>query len=423
MILASLPPGGWHTGWVRDATYAIDALSRTGHADNARAALDFFLDADAGRYPSYLANVPYRISTVRYYGDGQEEADYSGQPTRNIEIDGWGLFLWAARNYVDASGDIAWLSQTTRKGDTVYDAIKNGVAEALAANLEQNGMVVADASIWEVHWGNRQHFTYTTAAAARGFCDMATLARRAGHMEDIARYKTLAQNAQTALKTNFMDSQSVLGGSLERLAQGANYRDGSTVETMTWSLIDTSDPIASATLNGLSYLQTPAGGYKRVEGSSDQYDTDEWILIDLRASSAFRRAGNAPKADQLLGWVTAQASVNFNLLPELYNTQSASGAIGSYSGSIPMVGYGAGAYLLTQLDREQLYEHTDCGDKDLTDYPDGAPVLPGDAGPGTNPDQQGRTGVACACQGGRGSAGSGALIVLAGLLALRRRRS
>src|ERR1044071_9418404 len=120
MVLASLPPGGWHTGWVRDATYAINALARTGHATEAKSALDFFLKADAGRYQSFVANQPYRISTVRYYGDGQEEADYSGSPTRNIEIDGWGLFLWAARTYVDASQDTAWLSSTTRKGDTVY---------------------------------------------------------------------------------------------------------------------------------------------------------------------------------------------------------------------------------------------------------------------------------------------------------------
>jgi hypothetical protein len=424
MILASLPPGGWHTGWVRDATYAIDALARTGHADNAKAALEFFLDADAGRYPSYLNNVPYRISTVRYYGDGQEEADYSGQPTRNIEIDGWGLYMWAARNYVDSTGDLGWLSETTKKGDTVYDAIKNGVAEPLAANLEQNGMVIADASIWEVHWGNRQHFAYTTAAAARGFCDMATLARRAGRTNDIARYKDLAMQAQNALKTNFIDSQSVLAGSLERLAQGANYRDGATVETMTWSLLDPGSAIASGTLNALSYLQTPAGGYKRVEGSTDQYDTDEWILIDLRASSAFRRAGNAPKADQLLSWVTGQASVNYDLLPELYNTQSASGPIGAYSGSIPMVGYGAGAYLATQLDRVQLYEHTDCGDKDLNDYPDGGPIVAGDGGMGGNGNHDtGRTGIACACSGGPGSSGTGCVIALAGIVALRRRRT
>ncbi len=423
MILASLPPGGWHTGWVRDATYAIDALARTGHGDRAKAALDFMLNADAGLYGSYVGNVPYRISVVRYFGDGQEEADYSGSTTRNVEIDGWGLFLWAARNYVDATGDVAWLSGMTKKGDTVYDAIKAGVADSLAANLESTGMPIADASIWEVHWGNRQHFLYTAATAARGLCDMATLARRAGKTDDVAHYKALAMTAQAAIKANFIDSQSVLAGSLERLASGGNYHDGSTVEAVTWSLIDPADQVASATMNGMSYLQTPAGGYKRVEGSTDTYDTDEWILIDLRSSDAYRRQGNAPKADQLLGWVTAQASVNYNLLPELYNTVSASGPIGAYSGSIPMVGYGAGAYLLTQLDKVQLYEHTDCGDKDLGDYPDAGPVVTGDAGSGAGGNSfNGRTGVACACQGGPGSAGNAVVLALAGLIVLRRRR-
>ena len=422
MMLASLPPGEWHTGWVRDAQYAIAALARTGHGDEAKAALEFFLDADAGYYSSYVNNVPYRVSTVRYFGNGREESDYSGQPSRNIEIDGWGLYLWAARTYVDASGDTGWLSETTKKGDAVYDAIKNGVAEPLITNLESTGLTIADASIWEVHWGNRQHFLYTTAASARGLCDMATLARRAGKMDDVARYKMYAQKAQTALASTFIDSQNVLAGSLERLASGANYRDGATVEAVNWSLVTPTDAIATATLGAMSYLQTPAGGYKRVEGSTDPYDTNEWILLDLRSSAAFRRQGNGPKADNLLDWVTSQASVNFNLLPELYNTISSAGQIGAYTGSIPMVGYGAGAYELTMLDRVQLYEHTDCGDKDLGDYPDAGPVLPtgGDAGAGGG-SFTGRTGVACACQGG-GSFGDASILVLVGLLAVRRRR-
>jgi MYXO-CTERM domain-containing protein len=424
MILASLPPGGWHTGWVRDATYAINALARTGHAEEAKGALDFFLNADAGRYQSFVGNQPYRISTVRYYGDGQEEADYSGSPTRNIEIDGWGLFLWAARTYVDSTGDIAWLGQVTKKGDTVYDAIKSGVADPLMANLESSGLAIADASIWEVHWGNRQHFLYTTATAARGFCDMATLARRAGKTDDVAKYRMLAEKVTTAMKTNLVDSNKVLAGSLERLASGANYRDGATVESITWSLIPANDTIATSTLGAMSYLQTPAGGYKRVEGSNDQYDTDEWILIDLRASAAFRRAGNGAKADQLLNWVTGQASANYDLLPELYNTRTSSGTIGAYSGSIPMVGYGAGAYQLTMLDRVQLYEHSDCGEKDLNEYPDMGPVLPGDGGMGNgNNDLGGRTGVACACSGGPGSGSTAALLLVVGLVILRRRRT
>ncbi len=424
MILASLPPGGWHTGWVRDAVYAIVPLARTGHAEEARMALDFFLNADAGLYSSFLNNVPYRISTVRYFGDGLEEADYSGAPTRNIEIDGWGLVLWGARTYVDSAGDTAWLSQVTKKGDTVYDALKEGIAEPLIANLEPSGIAIADASIWEVHWGNRQHFLYTTATAARGLCDMATLARRAGKMDDVARYRMYAEKVTMAMRQNFVDSNRVLAGSLERLATGNNYRDGATIEAFTWSLIPPEDAIATATLGAMSYLQTPAGGYKRLEGSNDQYDTDEWILIDLRASSAFRRAGNAPKADQLLSWVTAQASANYDLLPELYNTRSSSGQIGAYSGSIPMVGYGAGAYQMTMLDRVQLYEHSDCGEKDLNEYPDAGPVLPGDGGTGGGgAGFGGRTGLACACQGGPGSGGTAVLVALVGLVVLRRRRS
>lgn len=420
MVLASLPPGGWHTGWVRDAVYALVPLARTGHFDEARIGLDFFLNADAGLYGSYLNNVDYRISTVRYFGDGLEEADYSGHPTRNIEIDGWGLFLWAARQYVDASEDTAWLAATTRKGDTVYDAIKLGVAEPLAANMEPSGMAIADASIWEVHWGNRQHFLYTTATAARGFCDMATLARRAGKDEDIARYRELSARAVEAMRTYFIDSNRVLAGSLEKLAQGSNYRDGATVEAFTWNLIPATDPIGTATLGAMSYLQTPAGGYKRLEGSNDQYDTDEWILIDLRASESFRRAGNGEKADQLLGWVTAQASVNFDLMPELYNTRSASGQIGAYSGSIPMVGYGAGAYQMTVLHRAGSLEPSDCGEVDVGEYPDAGPDDPGNPGDGDL-----RTGLACLCTAGRDAPTPwGELLVVGAALAFvaRRRR-
>ncbi|MBA3463070.1 MAG: hypothetical protein H0T46_24145 [Deltaproteobacteria bacterium] len=418
MVLASLPPGGWHTGWVRDAAYALTAMARTGHVEMAKKGLQFFLDADAGRYPEFVQNQDrYRVSTVRYYGDGQEEADYAGHPSRNIEIDGWGLFMWSARQYLDASNDVAWLSETTKKGDTVYDAIRDGVAEPLAANMESAGMAMADSGIWEVHHANRQHFLYTTAAAARGFCDMATIARRMNRMEDVERYRGLAEKAKATIPTAFIDSQRVLAGSLERLAQGNNYRDGSTVEAITWDLLPGGDPVAKATLDAMSYLVTPAGGYKRVEGSQDQYDTDEWILIDLRASAAFRRAGRAEKADQLLNWVTAQAAVNNDLLPELYNTRTSSGQIGAYSGSIPMVGYGAGAYQMTLLDRAQQFEHSDCGEFDPGMYPDGG------VGPGTGSGSfDERTGVACACQGGPGSAGNAVLFAIVGLLVVRRRR-
>lgn len=428
MVLASLPPGGWHSGWVRDAVYAIVAMARTGHFQEARWALDFFLNAEAGKYKSFLNNVNYRITTVRYFGNGEEEADFSGQPTRNIEIDGWGLFLWAARTYVDASGDVGWLSEKTQYGETNYEVIREEVAEALAANLEPSGMAIADASIWEVHWGNRQHFLYTTAATARGFCDMAALAKRYGSDADRDRYKQLSEAAVSAIETHFVDQRGVLAGSLQRLASG-NYRDGAVVEAFTWGLVGPENPIMSATMNDFSYLQTPAGGYKRVEGSTDQYDTDEWILIDLRASDAWRMLGNTQKADELLDWVTAQATVNFDLIPELYNTRTQSGAIGAYSGSIPMVGYGAGAYMLSMLHRAGINAPQDCGT--VESYPDGGVTDYVDAGPGGGADggtgfgADGRSGFACVCRGGAGDAAgaAGMLLLCALVLVGLRRRS
>jgi MYXO-CTERM domain-containing protein len=88
-----------------------------------------------------------------------------------------------------------------------------------------------------------------------------------------------------------------------------------------------------------------------------------------------------------------------------------------------MVGYGAGAYQLTMFDRVQLYEHSDCGEKDIGEYPDAGPVLPGDGGnSGGGNGFGGRTGIACACQGGPGSASTGVAFAVVGLLVLRRRR-
>jgi len=414
MILASLPPGTWHVGWVRDGTYAIDALARTGHAAQAHDALEFFLDADAGRYASYVSNAAYRISTVRYFGDGLEESDFSGQPSRNIELDGWGLFLSAARSYVDATGDTAWLSATTHKGDVVYDAIKAGVADALAQNLEPNGLPIADASIWEVHWANRQHFLFTAVAAANGFCDMATLARRSGHTADIAHYRALHDTAVAAIQTAFVDSHGALGASIEKIAASEAHHDGAAVEAINRAVVDPMSPLAGATLDAMSLLQTAAGGFERVDGSTDPYDISEWLFVDLRTAAAMRRAGRTALPDALLASITAAAEANFDLLPELYNTQASAGPIGAYAGSIPMVGFGAGAYMMTLLDRAGLTEHTDCGLYDLGDSGDGGGGDAGTSGAGHS---------GCGCRANDTSPATALVLVGAFAWLARRRRA
>jgi len=79
-----------------------------------------------------------------------------------------------------------------------------------------------------------------------------------------------------------------------------------------------------------------------------------------------------------------------------------------------------GPPLHTLLDRAGSYEHQDCGDYDVGQYPDGGTGGGGLGGSDSTGDP--RTGVACACQGGPGSAGTGGLLAIVGVVILRRRR-
>jgi GH15 family glucan-1,4-alpha-glucosidase len=420
MILASLPPGMWHIAWVRDGSYATVALARMGHFAEAKASLDFMLNAQpVGGYASYVNNQTYRISLTRYFGNGQEECDWSGNGP-NTETDGWGLFLWAARQYVDASGDTAWLSSPSSFG-AVYDVIRDQVAAPLTANLQSNSVLRADSSIWEVHQPGK-HYAYSSLAAARGVCDMAALTAKAGRGANVPHYQQLAAQVKAGVLGNFLDGNRAIAGSLEGLANQV-YADGAVAEALNWSLLpDPKGAIAQATLDLFAQLRVVTGGFERNNDGLSYYDSDEWIAIDLRVADALRRAGRAPEADAQLQRVVAKAAINYYLLPELYNTTTANGALGDYAGSIPMVGYGAGAYVMTLLDRGGIGEPNDCGDGksvplpafSCASLPDGGsgasdlgtrPHLPSAPGPG---DRGG-----CQCQMGCGSPALGVLTLLA----------
>jgi GH15 family glucan-1,4-alpha-glucosidase len=373
MLLASLPPGQWHIGWVRDAQYAIVALARMGHFDEARRALGFFLDAEAGGYQSYVG-APYRLSVTRYFGDGVEESDWNADGP-NIEFDGFGLYLWAARAYVDASGDTGWLTQKTQAGEVVYDVLQTQIAAPLETNLESaTGIVAPDTSIWESHWNNRKHYTYTSLAAARGLCDFAALASAGGDGATADHFARRAAALPGAVRAHFADGQLYLGGSLEGLTSG-HYHDGAALEAINWDLYAAGDPLINPLLDGIAKLQVASGGYMRNDDALSSYDSNEWVMIDLRAQSALRKAGRGGAADALLGWVTAQGDANYDLLPELFNTFPADGPIAGFTGAVPMVGFGAGVYVLSLLDRAGVNpERRDCA----TGAPDGG----ADAGPG-----------------------------------------
>lgn len=347
-ILASVAPGKWNITWVRDMAYSVAGLVRSGHLAEAKAALVFQLGADASRYESYVKK-KYRISVVRYYGEGREETDFN-EDGPNIEFDGFGLFLWTLDEYLRASGDQAWAA-------SVWPLVRDEIAEVLTNLQEPTGLIAPDSSIWEVHWnGKQRRFAYTTITAAHGLCSAARVAERLGDAAAAARYRAAGQKARDAILRDLRAPDGTLGQSVEGLASGVKWLDAATVEAVNFGLIHPHKRTASQTLKSLRAVLVPASGRGLMRSNvGGWYDSQEWIFVDFRSALAMDYTRDKAGSAEFLAWNVAQGLENFLLLSELHDAASA-----DYVGEAPMVGFGAGAYLLTLDNRGKAIEPT-CG--------------------------------------------------------------
>ncbi len=340
-ILASLPPGlgnldaQWNIAWVRDMAYATAGLARGGHLDEARDALRFQLEAPRGEHVDKVGR-PYRISITRYFGNGAEESDCNADGP-NIEFDGFGLFLWSLGEYVRAGGSI----EDVRP---YWPVIRDEIADVLVSLIGSDGVILPDSSIWEVHWNGRQRrFTYTSLAAARGLCDAASIATALGESADAARYATAGAGVRDAVVRNHTDARGVLAQSAEDLAAGRGYMDAAAIEALNWGIVDPAGRVARATVRALhENLTVPHGRGLMRNDDGGWYDSQEWVFVDLRLAAATR---GSPESEALLAWIDAQAARNRGNISELHEATTA-----DYRGSVPMVGFGAGARILAALD-------------------------------------------------------------------------
>ncbi|RMH58217.1 MAG: glycoside hydrolase family 15 protein [Candidatus Hydrogenedentota bacterium] len=341
-IVASLPPGRWNICWIRDASYAIDGLVYAGKFAEARAALQFFLRADFGRYQRFLLDgkdygigKPYQISVCRYYGNGTEESDGGTDP--NIELDGFGLFLWALDRYVSESGDEVLLD---RYGDRIFSQVADVLLDLIDPELD---ILRPGSGPWERHLKKRgvngaRRFSYSSATAYRGLRGAEDLARRAGRLEKARRYAAAARRLRWGFRKHFLDSKGFVRGSYEDTVLPKSV-DASAVEAVNFSVVD--DSTARKTLEAFDrYLKMPYTiGYRRNNDGSD-YDEQEWVVVDLRIAAALAKLGETERSERLLRWVTRQAAANHLLIAELYSSENA-----SYAGAVPMCGFGPGAYI------------------------------------------------------------------------------
>ena len=270
------------------------------------------------------SNQPYRISVVRYFGTGEEEADCEpGRPEHRDRRLG-PRPLGGAPVREAAGATLAWL-------DTATPAAPSGTAPRTASRAARGQPraerldLGTDSSIWEVHEAKKRHYAYTTLTAARGFCDMAGIAKKANKAPTSRTTRTSRRRSARASSRR---------SSIRRARSPARSRGSARASTSTArsprrsrgtsSTTGRATPRRRRSISSTS-CSVDSGGYKRNDDGLCSYDNNEWILVDLRIANALRRAGRGDEADGIVAHVVSKAAANFYLVPELYNDTSRRG--------------------------------------------------------------------------------------------------
>jgi GH15 family glucan-1,4-alpha-glucosidase len=114
----------------------------------------------------------------------------------------------------------------------------------------------------------------------------------------------------------------------------------------------------------MELLRVASGGYRRVRSNYTDpaiyeywYERQEFLFVDFSLAEVERSLGREDLAAPILERIVDKSALDHNFVPEMYVALDCPlfhGAVGDPTGAIPMVGYGAGVYLMDLLQRAQL---------------------------------------------------------------------
>ncbi len=345
-IVNSLSPTESKIATPREMAYAIIALSRMGYFTTAKTALDFLLRAGGGQFEKFRyrktqwgMGQPYLISLSYYAGLGYERARFvGGNPI--LHYDGQGLFLWALMEYYKHSTDNDYIAHN-------WLMVKQLVIDPLVHSIDETGLVREDSGWWDMAPPG-EHFTFTSLCAFQGLNSAAMLAHTLGHNELAAIYTKKAADLRANILTKLTIGKSLTMARSLETKKYPMFLDGSTVEALNWGVVDPFWKTARSISKGLDVFFR-VGSEQRgfaLGYSANNKRMDESPFITLRAVQALRKLGEKDRANNLLDWVIAQASLNSEMIPKYLSTASA-----DYVGAYPMTGLGAAAYIMAVLEK------------------------------------------------------------------------
>jgi GH15 family glucan-1,4-alpha-glucosidase len=155
-----------------------------------------------------------------------------------------------------------------------------------------------------------------------------------------------------------------LRGTLE--PEEKNDIDGALLPIIEWGIVK--DPaVVGDVLQRMNLLKVQSGGYRRVRSNYTDpaiyeywYERQEFVFVDFALAEVYRMVGRRSDAAALLERTVNKSAADHNIIPEMYVSVPCKlfpGAIGDPTGALPMVGYGAGAYVLNLLQRASVETH------------------------------------------------------------------
>jgi GH15 family glucan-1,4-alpha-glucosidase len=259
---------------------------------------------------------------------------------------------------VNRSGDSSFLKKWEH-------LVSSKVADATIACIDTNSLIKADSGPWEHHLAMPRQYTFTSGACARGLEQYGMLLKK--YNKPYLTYLSAAEKLKQGIIANMLcDKRYFKGNSNDLLKTDHEYYDAGAFEIFANGLIRDRQLFFSHMEEYKNYLRIkgPRPGYIRLN-SNDPYENQEWVFINLRLAMASLLFNEKQEAAELLNFVTSQASVNYNTIPEMYSNRlqmdkvSADARMNNiwcncirdkdnqYIGTIPMVGYGSGAYVLS----------------------------------------------------------------------------
>ena len=142
-----------------------------------------------------------------------------------------------------------------------------------------------------------------------------------------------------------------------------NDIDGALLAIINFGVV-TDPAVVRDTVERMELLKVASGGYRRVRSTYTDpaifeywYEKQEFLFVDFSLAEVYRRMGRKQEAAAILKRIVDKAGADHDIIPEMYVTVPCSlfpGAVGDPTGALPMVGYGAGVYILHVLEREEF---------------------------------------------------------------------